>query len=772
MTDMVAAFEIRARADQAKAEIAQVRGEIDKTGTAAEQASTKGKQLGPALVEPLRNLSPALAPVAPGIRKIGDELDNLPPKVLPVHAEFQNLGAAAGAAGTNVSYMARQLAFQFNQMMQMGAVTGNYVQAIAIQIPDIASSFGFLGTIIGGVAGVSLPLLVSMFTSSSISGKELEKTIAATNEAFDAYARYAEIAAMETLELKENFHGFAAEVQGFAGYMKGLETSKALDGLSASIDPLKGKLLGIQQTLAELDKAQAALANAQNNPMASSEQVLLYADNVRMLQEEADAAAAKLGMSADEARKLAEAMDDVGSSTSFVDVAASAGAALAIIQQIYPSAEDVPVPLRDAVAALADMQQRAAEASDSLTVAQTMGDALMTALDSAAGAAAMLGASVPGAGWLDGAISGASRLAAQLWDAAKARAAATATPDPTGLMALDDERGSQRPQVHSGTGYTRDRLRAEARRGAAGGGGGGGSVDRESFDALTKAAEEAVAAMDMAIAAIHEKVALGLMSTAEGEEAISRAKDRAAASIAELIPKMQAANDVSGDQAAKAVEKWRLEVRGLADDYDDVNDKISESAKKAAQSSLYDWIRSAKGGKDAISDFGQHVLDTFARIASQRIADAIFNPIIDSLVGAVFGPTTVAANAKGGVYSGPGIAAYSGTIVDRPTLFAFARGAGLMGEAGPEAILPLDRDSTGKLGVRASGGAGGPVTVNVYNNATGTKATTTERQDGGARIIDVMIDQVRGMIAEDIAMGRGPVPGVLAGTYGLNRVGR
>ncbi|WP_241772775.1 phage tail tape measure protein [Rhodobacter capsulatus] len=718
------------------------------------------------------NLGPVLDPIPPKVHRIGDALDPLPPKVRVLQGEFEALGTAAATGGTNVSYMARQLAFQFNQMMQMGSVTGNYVQAIAVQIPDIASSFGFLGTIIGGIAGVSLPLLVNAITGTANSGKELEKTVSETNEAFDAYARYAEIAAMQTLELKEKFHGFASEVQGFAGYMKGLETSKALDGLSDSIDPLKGKLLGIQQTFAELTKAQAALADAQSNPMASSEQVLLYADNVRMLQEEADAAAAKIGMSAEEARQLADAMDDVGASTSFVDVAASAGAALAIIQQIYPSADDVPVPLRDAVAALADMQRRAAEASDSLTVAQTMGDALMTALDSAAGAASMLGASVPGAGWLDGAISGASRLASQLWDAAKARAAATATTDPTGLTAMDDERGSQRPQVHSGTGYTRDRLRAEARRGAAGGGGGGRSVDRDSFDAVTKAAEEALAAMDLAIAAIHEKVALGLMSTAEGEEAISRAKDRAAASIAELIPKMQAANDVSGDQAAKAVEKWRLEVRGLADDYDDVNDKISESAKKAAQSSLYDWIRSAKGGKDAISDFGQHVLDTFARIASQRIADAVFNPIIDSLVGAVFGPTAVTANAKGGVYSGPGIAAYSGTIVDRPTLFAFAKGAGLMGEAGPEAILPLDRDSTGKLGVRASGGASAPVTVNVYNNAPGTKATTAERQEGGDRIIDVMIDQIRGVIAEDIATGRGPLPAVMAGTYGLGRVGR
>ncbi|WP_444452042.1 hypothetical protein ACTTAI_13370 [Rhodobacter capsulatus] len=769
MNDMVAAFEIRARADQAKAEISQLRGELDKTGAAAEQASTKGKQLGPALVEPLRNLSPALAPVAPGIRKIGEELDNLPPKVVPLQQEFSNLGAAAGTAGTNVSYMARQLAFQFNQMMQMGAVTGNYMQAIAIQIPDIASGFGFWGTVIGGIAGVSLPLLVNMLTGTSNGAKELDKTIAATNESFDAYAKYAEIAAMKTLELNEKFHGFASEVQGFAGYMKSLETSKALDGLSASIDPLKGKLLGIQQTFTALADAQSALADAQNNPMASSEQVLLYADNVRMLQEEADAAAAKLGMSAEEARKLAEAMDNVGASTSFVDMAASAGAALDIIQKIYPSAKDVPVPLRNAVEALAEMQQRAAEASDSMTVAQTMGSALMTALGEAADAAALLGASVPSANWLDGAISGASRLASQLWDAAKARAAATSTSDPTGLTTMDDERGSQRPQVHSGVGYTRDRLRAEARRGSAGGG--GGKVDRESFDAVTKAAEDALAAMDAAIAAIHEKVALGLMSVSDGEDAVSRAKDRAATSIAELIPKMQAANDVSGDQAAKAVEKWRLEVRGLADDYGDVNEKIADSAKNAAQSSFADWLRGAKSGKDAIDDFGQHVLDTLAKIAAQRFADAIFNPFIDSLVGSIFGPTTVAANANGGVYSGRGIGAYSGTIVDRPTLFAFAKGTGLMGEAGPEAILPLDRDSSGKLGVRASGGSA-QVTVNVHNNTPGAKATATERQEGGERIIDVMIDQVRSMIAEDIANGRGPVPGVLAGTYGLNRVGR
>jgi len=745
MNDMVAAFEIRARADQAKAEISQLRGELDKTGTAADQAGQKGKKLGEAFGELPRTVTP---------------------KVQELGREFEALGKSA-ASGSN--YMARQLAFQFNQMMQMGAVTGNYMQAIAIQIPDIASSFGFLGTIIGGIAGASLPLLVSMFTSASDSGKELDNTLSEINAAFDAYAKYAEIAAMETLKLKEKFHGFASEVQGFSEYMKGLETGKALDGLSASIDPLKGQLLSIQQTFAELTKAQAALANAQKNPMASSEQVLLYADNVRMLQEEVDAAAAKLGMSADEARQLASAFDDLGASSSFVDIAASAGSALAIILQIYPASEAVPGPLRDAVTALAEMQRRAAEASDSLTVAQTMGDALMTALDSAAGAASMLGASVPGAGWLDGAISGASRLAAQLWDAARARAAATDTAAPM----ADDRREniiSNRRGVHDATAIVRDRARQASLRGGGGGGGGGASVDRESFDAVTKSAEDALTAMDTAIAAIHEKVALGLMSVSEGEEAITRAKDRAATSIADLIPKMQAANDVSGTQAVAAVEKWRLEVRGLARDYEDVTNRIADSAKNSAQSSFADWLSGAKSGKEALDDFGQHVLATFARIAAQRFADAVFNPIIDGLIGA-FLPGSVTANANGGVYSGAGIGAYSGTVVTRPTLFAFAKGTGLMGEAGPEAILPLDRDSSGKLGVRASvsaAAAAGPV-INIINQSSARVGEVQERNDtSGRRRYDIVMSDA---VSAGLSAPGGKARRTLRQAYGINPAG-
>lgn len=64
-------------------------------------------------------------------------------------------------------------------------------------------------------------------------------------------------------------------------------------------------------------------------------------------------------------------------------------------------------------------------------------------------------------------------------------------------------------------------------------------------------------------------------------------------------------------------------------------------------------------------------------------------------------------NAKGGVYQSPSLHAYANSVVSSPTVFAFAKGVGLMGEAGPEAIMPLKRTPSGSLGVVAMGGAGG-----------------------------------------------------------------
>lgn len=67
-----------------------------------------------------------------------------------------------------------------------------------------------------------------------------------------------------------------------------------------------------------------------------------------------------------------------------------------------------------------------------------------------------------------------------------------------------------------------------------------------------------------------------------------------------------------------------------------------------------------------------------------------------------YSPDT-AMNANGGVYNSPSLSAYSGGVYNSPQVFAFAKGAGVFGEAGPEAIMPLTRSSDGKLGVRSVG---------------------------------------------------------------------
>ncbi|MEC9668755.1 phage tail tape measure protein [Escherichia coli] len=101
------------------------------------------------------------------------------------------------------------------------------------------------------------------------------------------------------------------------------------------------------------------------------------------------------------------------------------------------------------------------------------------------------------------------------------------------------------------------------------------------------------------------------------------------------------------------------------------------------------------------------------------------------------------ANAKGGVYTSANLSAYSNTIVDTPTYFAFAKGAGLMGEAGPEAIMPLTRAADGSLGVRAIGnvnGGGGFVYSPVYHINIDNKGSNGEIDTQSARGLVDLID--------------------------------
>lgn len=103
-------------------------------------------------------------------------------------------------------------------------------------------------------------------------------------------------------------------------------------------------------------------------------------------------------------------------------------------------------------------------------------------------------------------------------------------------------------------------------------------------------------------------------------------------------------------------------------------------------------------GKLNFKSFTSSVLSDMAKILAQATMMKSIKGI-GSVLG--FDLSSLSLNANGGIYQSADLSRYSGTVVNRPTFFAFAKGAGVMGEAGPEAILPLRRGADGKLGVVA-----------------------------------------------------------------------
>ncbi|OYU38604.1 MAG: hypothetical protein CFE33_15030 [Pseudorhodobacter sp. PARRP1] len=780
--DMTAAMELRVKNDQAKAALAATKADLKGVGDAARGASVEGAKVGPALAGGATKATPAIAGLEGKLEELKVELGSVVAAEKDAVAQTAALAAQASKLEANLIASGngakasgggmRMLTQQLSQVGQQTMASGNFVQALAIQLPDIGLAFGAVGTAAGLMAGVALPIVMSAFGGTADQGEALEKQLGALISAMDEYDRYTKQSVTSTVELSEKFGVFASQVKGFSEYMAGVALGKSLEEMSTTIDPLKAGLSGVLVEVKNIADAKSYLASI---PADMAQDIANAKDNLAVFESNAAEAAAKLGLSVDQVVALSAALDALGNATQMEDIRDKAGAALAILQQMVPVGSELPAPLRDAAEALAGIASKAAESTNNLEPAQAFAAELAARLMDAVAAAQQLAGTEPGPGWLDGAISKARLLAFYVGTAINA-AAGVGTPNGPAFERGGKNGSSSAPYIAPA--LTLDEvIKKNAPKASGGGGGGGGAakIDPDSFNALVKAAEDALQTLEDKVAAIHEKVRLGLMSTAEGTKAIASAKDQAANSIADLIPKLEKVADAAGPKAAAAVAKWRAEVKGLVGDLNEASAGLADRLSSNFEKGFADFLSGAKKGKAAMADFKNFVIQQLAAIAAQRFTESIITPFIDSIVGSITGGlsggTAVETNARGGVYAGPGISAYSGSVVNRPTFFPFAKGTGLMGEAGPEAILPLDRDGSGRLGVRASGGGGGDMIVNISTPA-GSKTSQTQRSDGNNRILDVVVEMVEGAIAGNVAQSRGPMADAMTSTYGLSRVAR
>jgi lambda family phage tail tape measure protein len=112
---------------------------------------------------------------------------------------------------------------------------------------------------------------------------------------------------------------------------------------------------------------------------------------------------------------------------------------------------------------------------------------------------------------------------------------------------------------------------------------------------------------------------------------------------------------------------------------------------------------------DVLGGLAEKMVNTAYSAAVNPVTNHFGGLLADGLNGVVSG---LMPFADGGTFSQGRVMPFAkGGIVSSPTTFPMRGGTGLMGEAGPEAIMPLARGPDGRLGVRGAGG--GAVTVNM-----------------------------------------------------------
>lgn len=209
------------------------------------------------------------------------------------------------------------------------------------------------------------------------------------------------------------------------------------------------------------------------------------------------------------------------------------------------------------------------------------------------------------------------------------------------------------------------------------------------------------------------------------------------------------------------------------DEATDYSSMAADGMKQAMGGAVTTITDMLNGNVDSWKDWGISVLKIVENVA---INMALANGV--SSLGSFFsfGASSAAAassgtaiqnaganftfNAKGNVYDSPSLSAYSNGVFQTPQLFAFAKGAGVFAEAGPEAIMPLTRAADGSLGVRAVGTpqvSGGVPSVSFGDiNIQGGSPQAASQGTAGAAGRQLK-DAITGVINEQASMPGSPL---------------
>lgn len=224
---------------------------------------------------------------------------------------------------------------------------------------------------------------------------------------------------------------------------------------------------------------------------------------------------------------------------------------------------------------------------------------------------------------------------------------------------------------------------------------------KELIEEIKKITEENISAQDKyneRMKELNELLEEGAISLEEFEKAGKQAYD-------ELVE----ASDKWFDGAVRALDKYAEEATDMAANVE----RVVTNAMQGLEDAL---VKATTTGKFEFKELVDSILEDVARLLVRTQITGPLAQGLSGLISNIFGGGQSGGGgffgslfADGGAFKGgQQITAYArGGIVGKPTIFPMANGMGLMGEAGPEAVLPLTRMSSGRLGVDAAGGRSG-----------------------------------------------------------------
>lgn len=208
-----------------------------------------------------------------------------------------------------------------------------------------------------------------------------------------------------------------------------------------------------------------------------------------------------------------------------------------------------------------------------------------------------------------------------------------------------------------------------------------------------------------------------------------------------------------GDWKAGAVSGWNEYLEAATNTYDAVKN-VASSTLTGLSDMLTELMTT---GKASVKEFGKSMLKMILDVTNRLMVAYAVQAAMGWISGGSgtsagggqsFAVPSFTPNAKGGVYESPGLSKYVNGVYDSPQYFTFqgaskfAKG-GVFAEAGEEAIMPLTRDSAGRLGVRAQGGGGAQPQVNIdiyVDNKGNATSNTSGDGDAAARALGKEIE--------------------------------